>query len=180
LQHGIRLSEDLDGDGESIFRHACTLGAEGIVAKRRDRPYRSGRCADWVKIKNPDAGSDPYHRMVVRHGGPGGIRASANGRMAQAAQGGRRCTAVADDRDRDRGWLRAAGRRVRGLPPIDPHTLEEIKRPPETPLADLAERLVCKRCGKGGPLPRIAGVSRQVNGFGARGVRAPLPSDRGG
>ena len=52
---GIRLSEHLDGDGETIFRHACTLGAEGIVAKRRDRPYRSGRCADWVKVKNPDA-----------------------------------------------------------------------------------------------------------------------------
>jgi bifunctional non-homologous end joining protein LigD len=52
---GIRLSEHLDGDGETIFRHACALGAEGIVAKRRDRPYRSGRCADWVKIKNPDS-----------------------------------------------------------------------------------------------------------------------------
>ena len=33
----------LDGDGETIFRHACGFGAEGIVAKRRDRPYRSGR-----------------------------------------------------------------------------------------------------------------------------------------
>jgi bifunctional non-homologous end joining protein LigD len=52
---GIRLSEHLNGDGETIFRHACALGAEGIIAKRRDRPYRSGRCADWVKIKNPDA-----------------------------------------------------------------------------------------------------------------------------
>jgi bifunctional non-homologous end joining protein LigD len=52
---GLRLSEHLDGDGETIFRHACGLGAEGIVAKRRDRPYRSGRCPDWVKIKNPDA-----------------------------------------------------------------------------------------------------------------------------
>src|SRR5205807_1099093 len=31
------------------------LGAEGIVAKRRDRPYRSGRSTDWVKVKNPDA-----------------------------------------------------------------------------------------------------------------------------
>ena len=40
---GIRLSEHLDGDGEIIFRYACGLGAEGIVAKRRDRPYRSGR-----------------------------------------------------------------------------------------------------------------------------------------
>jgi bifunctional non-homologous end joining protein LigD len=52
---GIRLSEHLNGDGETIFRHACALGAEGIVAKRRDRPYRSGRCADWMKVKNPDA-----------------------------------------------------------------------------------------------------------------------------
>jgi bifunctional non-homologous end joining protein LigD len=52
---GIRLSEHLDGDGETIFRRACALGAEGVVAKRRDRPYRSGRCADWVKIKNPEA-----------------------------------------------------------------------------------------------------------------------------
>ena len=56
--------------------------------------------------------------------------------------------------------------------------LEQIKRPPDTPVADLAERLVCKRCGKGGPLPRIAGVSRQLNGFGAHGVRAPVPSGR--
>jgi ATP-dependent DNA ligase len=28
---------------------------EGIVAKRRDRPYKSGRSPDWIKIKNPDA-----------------------------------------------------------------------------------------------------------------------------
>jgi bifunctional non-homologous end joining protein LigD len=52
---GVRLREHLDGDGETIFRHACGLGAEGIVAKRRNRPYGSGRCADWVKVRNPDA-----------------------------------------------------------------------------------------------------------------------------
>ena len=52
----ICLSEHLDGaDGLTVYRHACGLGLEGIVAKRRDRPYRSGRCADWIKIKNPDA-----------------------------------------------------------------------------------------------------------------------------
>jgi bifunctional non-homologous end joining protein LigD len=28
---------------------------EGIVAKRRDRPYTSGRSADWIKVKNPNA-----------------------------------------------------------------------------------------------------------------------------
>jgi bifunctional non-homologous end joining protein LigD len=52
---GLRLSEHLNGDGEIIFRHSCALGAEGIVAKRRDQPYRSGRCADWIKVKNPEA-----------------------------------------------------------------------------------------------------------------------------
>jgi bifunctional non-homologous end joining protein LigD len=52
---GIRLSEHLDGDGALAFRHACRMGLEGIVAKRRDRPYRSGRSPDWVKVKNPNA-----------------------------------------------------------------------------------------------------------------------------
>jgi bifunctional non-homologous end joining protein LigD len=31
------------------------MGLEGIVAKRIDRPYRSGRSPHWVKVKNPDA-----------------------------------------------------------------------------------------------------------------------------
>jgi bifunctional non-homologous end joining protein LigD len=52
---GVRLSEHLDGEGALAFHHACRMGLEGIVAKRRDRPYRSGRSPDWVKIKNPDA-----------------------------------------------------------------------------------------------------------------------------
>jgi bifunctional non-homologous end joining protein LigD len=53
---GIKLSEHLDGaDGATVFAHACRLGLEGIVAKRRDRPYRSGRSPHWIKVKNPDA-----------------------------------------------------------------------------------------------------------------------------
>jgi ATP-dependent DNA ligase len=31
------------------------MGLEGIVAKRRDKPNRSGRSLDWIKIKNPAA-----------------------------------------------------------------------------------------------------------------------------
>jgi len=52
---GIRLSEHLDGDGPAMFHHACAMGLEGIVSKRRDRPYRSGRSPDWIKVKNPNA-----------------------------------------------------------------------------------------------------------------------------
>jgi ATP-dependent DNA ligase len=48
---GIRFSEG--GDGEVIFRHACKLGLDGIVCKRRDSAYRSGRSKTWLKVKNP-------------------------------------------------------------------------------------------------------------------------------
>jgi bifunctional non-homologous end joining protein LigD len=28
------------------------MGLEGLVSKRRDRPYRAGRCPYWIKLKN--------------------------------------------------------------------------------------------------------------------------------
>jgi bifunctional non-homologous end joining protein LigD len=66
-RNGTRLSEHLDGtDGEAVFRHACAMGLEGIVAKCRDRPYRSGRSPNWIKIKNPDA---PAATRVIESGG---------------------------------------------------------------------------------------------------------------
>ena len=48
-------NEHIEGDGEAIFRHACKLRLEGIVSKRKDSPYRSGRSPDWLKFKNPAA-----------------------------------------------------------------------------------------------------------------------------
>jgi hypothetical protein len=45
----------MEGDGETVFRHACKLGLEGIVSKRKDSAYRSGRSPDWLKMKNPEA-----------------------------------------------------------------------------------------------------------------------------
>jgi ATP-dependent DNA ligase len=41
--------------GSTIFSYARARGLEGIVAKRRDRPYRSGRSKDRINVKNPDA-----------------------------------------------------------------------------------------------------------------------------
>jgi bifunctional non-homologous end joining protein LigD len=49
---GIRLCEHIEAaDGAVVFRAACTMGLEGIVAKRRDSRYHSGRSRDWIKIK---------------------------------------------------------------------------------------------------------------------------------
>ena len=52
---GIRFNEHMVGDGEVVFRHACKLGLEGIVSKRKNSAYRSGRSPDWLKMKNADA-----------------------------------------------------------------------------------------------------------------------------
>ena len=52
---GIEYGEHIDGDGSDIFKAACRLGHEGIVAKRKDLPYESGRSKRWLKIKNPDS-----------------------------------------------------------------------------------------------------------------------------
>jgi bifunctional non-homologous end joining protein LigD len=37
---GIRLCEHIDADGAVVFRAACTMGLEGILAKRRDSRYQ--------------------------------------------------------------------------------------------------------------------------------------------
>jgi bifunctional non-homologous end joining protein LigD len=47
----IRLSEEVEADGANLLEHACQVGLEGIIAKRREQPYRSGRTGDWLKIK---------------------------------------------------------------------------------------------------------------------------------
>jgi hypothetical protein len=38
-----------------VFHHACKLGLEGIVSKRKDSRCRSGRSLHWIKSKNPNA-----------------------------------------------------------------------------------------------------------------------------
>jgi bifunctional non-homologous end joining protein LigD len=53
--HGIALNATYDGDGITIYEHACTLGSEGIVSKRLGSPYRAGRTDQWLKMKNPAA-----------------------------------------------------------------------------------------------------------------------------
>jgi bifunctional non-homologous end joining protein LigD len=52
---GLQLNEHFHEAGDVIFRHACKLGLEGIVSKRKGSPYRSGRSPDWLKMKNPGA-----------------------------------------------------------------------------------------------------------------------------
>lgn len=47
----LRYSEHFEEKGEMVLNHACRLSLEGIVSKKADAPYRSGRGKDWVKSK---------------------------------------------------------------------------------------------------------------------------------
>jgi len=50
---GIFMSDFEQGEiGPDLFRKACEFGFEGLVSKRRDRPYQSGRSKHWIKVKN--------------------------------------------------------------------------------------------------------------------------------
>jgi bifunctional non-homologous end joining protein LigD len=52
---GMQFNEHIEGDGPTVFAHACKLGLEGIVSKRKNSAYRSGRSPVWLKMKNPEA-----------------------------------------------------------------------------------------------------------------------------
>ncbi len=47
----LRLSEHIDAPGDAVFQNACDLHAEGIISKKADARYISGRGATWVKSK---------------------------------------------------------------------------------------------------------------------------------
>ena len=47
----IRLSPFIEGRGAEILSALCAAGAEGIVSKRADAPYRGRRTEDWIKAK---------------------------------------------------------------------------------------------------------------------------------
>ena len=51
----IQFNEHIEEDGATVFEHACKLGLEGIVSKRKGSPYSSGRSPHWLKSKNPDS-----------------------------------------------------------------------------------------------------------------------------
>lgn len=72
----IQFSEDVASDPDELLANACSLGLEGIIAKHRDRPYRSGRTGDWLKIKCIQSESFMivgYEQSSVARGGVGSL-----------------------------------------------------------------------------------------------------------
>jgi bifunctional non-homologous end joining protein LigD len=51
--------------GPELFRKACEFGLKGMVSKRADRPYRSGRSPHWIKVKNRS--HHAFERVKLAH-----------------------------------------------------------------------------------------------------------------
>jgi bifunctional non-homologous end joining protein LigD len=61
---GVRFNEHMEEeDGSIVFYRACKLVLEGIVSKRKQSRYHSGRSRHWLKSKNP---LSPYVRARWR------------------------------------------------------------------------------------------------------------------
>jgi bifunctional non-homologous end joining protein LigD len=87
----IRYAEHFVEDGAVILKHACGLELEGIVSKRKDAPYRSGRSENFIKSKCHNA-----QEFVVAGYSPASADPHAVGALTVAV--------------RDNGELRYAGR----------------------------------------------------------------------
>lgn len=47
----VRFCSHRNADGPAFLEQACRDGWEGLIAKRADSRYRSGRSRDWLKLK---------------------------------------------------------------------------------------------------------------------------------
>ncbi|WP_028748526.1 non-homologous end-joining DNA ligase [Rhizobium mesoamericanum] len=72
----VRLSEEIEGDGNEIFEAAREHGLEGIIAKNKDSTYASGRTGDWIKVKTTQSDSfiiAGYEQSGVARAGIGSL-----------------------------------------------------------------------------------------------------------
>ena len=115
----IRYAEHFVEDGPVILKHACGLNLEGIVSKRKDAPYRSGRSENFIKAKCHNA-----QEFVVAGYSPASADPHAVGALTVAVH--------------DNGELRYAGRVGTGYTRKTAHELWQrlkslkIDKPPLT------------------------------------------------
>jgi bifunctional non-homologous end joining protein LigD len=65
----IFLSEHFDVDGPDLFESVSRMGLEGIISKRKDAPYKSGRTETWIKVKCVRTGRFPIVGFIPDVGG---------------------------------------------------------------------------------------------------------------
>jgi len=51
----VRFLDHIEGEGEAFYAEVSRLKLEGLIAKRKDAPYRSGRSPYWLKLRTERA-----------------------------------------------------------------------------------------------------------------------------
>jgi bifunctional non-homologous end joining protein LigD len=92
----VRYSDHFKEPGPLLLEHACKMSLEGIISKRKDTPYRSGRGGDWIKTKCADR-----QEFVVAGYAPSTVDSRAIGALILGYH--------------DNGTLRCAGRTGTGF-----------------------------------------------------------------
>jgi bifunctional non-homologous end joining protein LigD len=83
----VRFSEDFDAAGGELLEAACRLELEGLIGKRRDGAYVSGRSKAWIKLKckkrqefvvvgytEPRGSRSGFGALLLAVNGPEGLR----------------------------------------------------------------------------------------------------------
>jgi bifunctional non-homologous end joining protein LigD len=68
MSQDFLYADHLEAEGEGVYVQACKMGLEGIVSKRRDAPYRSGRQENWIKTKCTKSATYPIIAFVEKLG----------------------------------------------------------------------------------------------------------------
>jgi len=102
----LRYSEHFETNGEALYDQAVGMGLEGIVAKKADAPYKSGRSDLWLKVRADKTGDFVVVGFTAPRGSRGGFGALQLGGyrdgtlvyIGRAGSGftGRQLTEVAD------------------------------------------------------------------------------------
>ena len=163
----ILYAEHLEGKGPEIFMRACTMGLEGIVSKRRDAPYRSGRVESWIKVKCGKRDLFPIIAFVEKLGAkPRKIASLYIGRREgeELVYAGKVRT----------GYTEAVARDLRER--LDPfiQTRSPLSRPVTKPKATWVEPVLQAEIAYGGETEN--GILRAPVFKGLREDRAPPPS----
>ncbi|TGQ95440.1 DNA ligase [Mesorhizobium sp. M8A.F.Ca.ET.208.01.1.1] len=66
----IQFSQHVDGNGTEFYRAVEKMGLEGVVSKRRESIYRSGKTEAWVKAKCWEVGDFDLLGIKRRPGKP--------------------------------------------------------------------------------------------------------------
>jgi bifunctional non-homologous end joining protein LigD len=159
-------SDHLKVSGEQVFEHACRLGLEGIVSKRVDAPYRSGRLETWRKVKCVRSDTFPIVAFVEKLGAHPRRVASLyigrhqDGRLIYAGKVGT-------------GYTLTSARQLREI--LDPlvQTRSPLSHPIDKPKATWVRPVVLAEVAFSSETDR--GVLREAVYKGLREDLAPLP-----